>query len=60
MTVLVTPEGTFEDIVVALTIAQCAMLRSLVYDAIKHEDDPGQVDFLGTLVEQLEQAEGAD
>ena len=61
--------GQDEQILVALTIAQCAMLRSLVYQAIKDTvladvgsggsgNDAANADFLNTLVDQLEQAEG--
>lgn len=51
-----------EQILVALTAAQCAMLRSLVYKAIGNAvpADVASTDFLNTLVDQLEQAELVD
>lgn len=46
-----------DEILLVVTRAQCEALRSLVYEAMKHTDDPAQQDFLGILVDQLEQAE---
>lgn len=45
------------QIMVALTRGQCEALRSLAYQEMKHTDDAAQQDFLGTLVDQIEQAE---
>lgn len=48
---------TPEQILVALTADQSAMVRSLLYQAIRDAVDLQQLDFLDTLVDQFEQAE---